>query len=52
MDILGCVIEKASNRSFGDFLKANIFEPLDMEDTFFRVPEDKKRQDDKLICTS
>ncbi len=44
MDILGCVIEKASNKSFGDFLKANIFEPLDMEDTFFRVPEDKRER--------
>ena len=44
MDILGCVIEKASNKSFGDFLKANIFKPLDMEDTFFRVPEDKRER--------
>ena len=43
MDILGCVIEKASNMTFGDFLKSNLFDPLNMKDTFFKVPE-KKRQ--------
>ena len=42
MDILGCVIEKASNMSFGNFLKKNIFEPLQMNDTFFKVPEAKR----------
>ena len=42
MDILGCVIEKASNMSFGNFLKKNIFEPLQMNDTFFKVPEVKR----------
>ena len=42
MDILGCVIERASKTSFGKFLDDNIFEPLDMNDTFFQVPENKR----------
>ena len=44
MDILGCVIERASNLSFGEFLKKNIFDPLDMEDTFFEVPNSKQKR--------
>ena len=46
MDILGCVIERASNQSFGSFLKVNIFDPLGMNDTFFEVPESKR---DRMI---
>ena len=42
MDILGCIIERASNQSFGDFLKKNIFDPLEMKDTFFEVPSSKQ----------
>ena len=42
MDILGCVIERASGVSFGQFLQTNIFNPLNMKDTFFKVPEEKK----------
>ncbi len=41
MDILGCVIERASNMKFGEFLQKNIFDPLEMNDTFFQVPLDK-----------
>ena len=41
MDILGCVIERASNMKFGEFLQKNIFDPLEMNDTFFQVPIDK-----------
>ena len=44
MDILGCVIERASNQSFGSFLKANIFDPLGMNDTFFEVPKSKQNR--------
>jgi CubicO group peptidase (beta-lactamase class C family) len=32
--LLGLIIEKVSNQSFGDFLKENIFTPLKMENTF------------------
>ena len=41
MDILGCVIERASGKTFDVFLKERIFEPLGMKDTFFEVPQDK-----------
>ena len=44
MDILGCVIERASNQSFGDFLKKHIFDPLNMKDTFFEVPNSKQNR--------
>ena len=44
MDILGCVIEKASNMTFGEFLKSNLFDPLNMKDTFFKVPEEKRQR--------
>ncbi len=44
MDILGCVIEKASNMTFGDFLKSNLFDPLNMKDTFFKVPKEKRQR--------
>lgn len=32
--ILGSIIERISGKSYGDFLKQNIFKPLKMEDTF------------------
>lgn len=41
-DVLGAVIEKASDMSFGDFVRSRILEPLDMKDTDFYVPENKK----------
>ena len=40
-DVLGRVVEVASGRSFDDFLRERIFEPLDMRDTSFFVPDDK-----------
>ena len=46
MDILGCVIERASGVTFGTFLEENIFGPLGMTDTFFEVPESKQ---DRMI---
>lgn len=36
-DILGAVVEKASGMSFGEYLKKEIFEPLDMKDTTFDI---------------
>ena len=41
MDILGCVIERASKTKFSLFLQENIFDPLEMKDTFFQVPKNK-----------
>ena len=38
-EILGYLIEILSNESYEDYCKENIFEPLDMKDTSFRVEE-------------
>jgi CubicO group peptidase (beta-lactamase class C family) len=40
-DILGVLIARVSGQSFGAFLRERIFEPLDMKDTGFSVPEAK-----------
>ncbi len=40
-DVLGAVVEVVSGKRFGDFLREEIFEPLDMPDTAFFVPEEK-----------
>ena len=41
-DILGRVVEAASGRTFDAFLQARILEPLQMTDTAFVVPADKR----------
>ena len=41
MDVLGCVIERASGQTFDVFLKERIFTPLGMSDTFFNLPKNK-----------
>ena len=41
-NILGALIEVLTGKTFGTYLRENIFEPLGMEDTFFIVPEEKK----------
>lgn len=43
-DVLGALIEVISGKSLGDFLQKNIFDRLDMKDSFFRLPEDKKHR--------
>lgn len=40
-DILGALIERASKMRFGEFLKDRLFDPLEMNDTDFFVPEKK-----------
>lgn len=40
-DLLGLVIQRASGRSFHDYLRTRIFEPLKMRDTDFMVPQSK-----------
>lgn len=40
-DILGGVIELVSGMSVGEYLKTQIFEPLNMQDTAFYVPSEK-----------
>jgi len=46
-DVLGALIEVLSGKSFGQFLQEEIFDPLGMHDTSFRLP--KAKQD--RLCT-
>ncbi len=41
-DVLGAVVEVVSGMRFGEFLRRELFEPLDMVDTAFWVPEEKR----------
>jgi len=40
-DVLGCVVERVSRSRLDEFFQKRIFEPLDMKDTAFYVPEEK-----------
>lgn len=43
-DVLGAVIEVASGMLLSRFLKQELLDPLDMKDTDFYVPDEKKRR--------
>lgn len=43
-DVLGAVVEVVSGKRFGDFLREELFIPLEMEDTAFWVPESKRER--------
>lgn len=58
VDVQGHLVEKISGQRFGDFLKARIFDPLNMNDSGFFVPAGKHHRlpsvyhyddDDELI---
>lgn len=40
-DVLGYLVQKVSGQSLDEFFRQNIFEPLDMKDTAFYVPNEK-----------
>jgi CubicO group peptidase (beta-lactamase class C family) len=42
MEVLGYLIETISGLTLEDYFKKNIFQPLQMEDTFFYVPKEKE----------
>ena len=44
VDVLGYLVEVVSGKTFDEFLRTRIFEPLGMKDTYFYVPEDKLSQ--------
>jgi len=41
IDVLGALIEVLTGKRFGQFLQKELFEPLGMNDTFFRLPREK-----------
>ncbi len=41
-DVLGAVVEVISGMKFSDFLRERLFDPLDMRDTAFFVPPEKR----------
>ncbi len=41
-DILGVVVEVVSGETLNDFITNNILKPLNMNDTYFYLPEEKK----------
>jgi CubicO group peptidase (beta-lactamase class C family) len=42
VDVMGLVVERISGLDFDVYLQQEIFEPLEMTDTFFSVPEEKR----------
>ena len=46
MEILGRIVEVVSGMPLGEYFKKNIFDPLEMEDTRFYLPMEKK---DRLV---
>ncbi len=45
-DVLGAVVEVVSGKRFGQFLQEELLDPLEMKDTGFWVPEEKR---DRLV---
>ena len=43
-DVLGAVIEVVTEKKFGEFLKEQLFNPLEMTDTDFWVPKNKRNR--------
>lgn len=41
-DVLGAIIEVVSGMPFSEFLRKNLWEPLEMKDTGFYVPQEKQ----------
>ena len=41
LDVLGYFVEVISGKTFDEFLRTRIFEPLGMQDTYFFVPDNK-----------
>lgn len=46
-DVLAALIEVLSGQTFGEFLQKEIFDPLGMTDTSFRIPDNKRDR----LCT-
>jgi CubicO group peptidase (beta-lactamase class C family) len=44
LDVVARIIEIASGTPFNDFVQTRIFDPLDMKDTHWNLPEDKQHR--------
>jgi len=44
IDVLGCVVERASGMPLDQFIRTRITDPLGMKDTFFFIPPDKRQR--------
>src|SRR3954468_1195201 len=44
IDILGCVVERASGMPLDQFIRTGITDPLGMKDTFFFIPPEKRQR--------
>ena len=42
LDVLGCVIERASGKPLDEFIRERITKPLGMNDTYFFLPKEKR----------
>lgn len=42
VDVLGYLVEVISGRTFDEFLRTRVFQPLGMKDTYFYIPGDKQ----------
>jgi CubicO group peptidase (beta-lactamase class C family) len=52
MDIEGYIVEKLSGQTLPDFMRDNIFKPLDMKDAGFFVPADKRGRFSAVYTTA
>ncbi|MRN54965.1 serine hydrolase [Paenibacillus sp. LC-T2] len=43
-DVLGAIVEAVTSMRYGEFLEKEIFEPLQMKDTGFWLPEEKRNR--------
>ena len=44
LGFVGMMIEKVTGQTLEEYCKENIFDPLDMKNTFFTIPREKKHQ--------
>ena len=49
LDVVARIIEITSGQPFNEFVKTNIFDPLDMNDTYWNVPSEKS---DRIVSIS
>ncbi len=44
IDVVGHLIEIISGKNLSDYFKINFFDPLEMQDSYFYIPESKKKR--------